>query len=380
MPTLFVSDTSSSHLKSSSPKAPLIRPYMPELDSLRGIAIVLVLFFHGMAPPINAQLSHLGKFLLVFSRYGWAGVNLFFVLSGFLITGILLDSKAKPVYFRPFYLRRALRILPALYTTLAILLIGGWINWRFLILSALFLSNCAPLIGIPMQYGPLWSLAVEEHFYLLWPFLIRKLAVRRLVAFLIGVCLTSPLLRASTALSRGDLQHFVGLYTWLNLDGLALGALLAIWVRQLSFHRPHLSRFALLSLIAGAVGFALVLHHPLAEAALLISACNVSSAGLLSLALLLGTSRWSFLVDRHLLKFLGFISYSLYLIHVLAFRLSEILLSRLLPPLISSWPTVAMLLRFTLGCGLAITTAYLSRTTLEDRFLRIKSEWDNRGN
>ncbi len=147
------------------------------------------------------------------------------VLSGFLITGILLDSKAKPVYFRSFDLRRALRILPAFYVTLVILLIVGWINWRFLILSALFLANCAPLIGVPMQYGPLWSLAVEEHFYLLWPFPIRKLAVRRLIAFLTGVCLTSPLPRASTALSRGDLQHFVGLYTWLNLDGLALGAL-----------------------------------------------------------------------------------------------------------------------------------------------------------
>ncbi len=130
----------------------------------------------------------------------------------------------------------------------------------------------------------------------------------------------------------------------------------------------------LVGLDCGRGCFALVLHHPLAEAALLVSACNVGSAGLLSLALLLGTSRWSFLVNRHVLKFLGFISYGLYLIHVLAFRWSEVLLLRLFPPLISSWPTVAMLLRFTLGCGLAIMVAYLSRTTLEDRFLRVKSE------
>ena len=72
---------------------PLLRSYMPELDMLRGIAILLVLFYHGAAPPLNATLSPPGKLFFHICQYGWVGVNLFFVLSGFLITGILIDSR-----------------------------------------------------------------------------------------------------------------------------------------------------------------------------------------------------------------------------------------------------------------------------------------------
>ena len=159
--------------QSSEPQA-IIRPYMPELDSVRGIAILMVLFFHGLAPPLSSPVAGWARTLLAFTQAGWTGVNLFFVLSGFLITGILLDSKARPHYFQRFYLRRVLRILPALYVTLAALWLIGQISWRFLALSAFFLANSVNFFGQALQYGPLWSLAVEEHFYLLWPSLVRK--------------------------------------------------------------------------------------------------------------------------------------------------------------------------------------------------------------
>ncbi len=132
---------------------PLLRARMPELDSVRGLAILLVLIYHGIAPPLHAQLSSFGNLLLSLAGYGWIGVNLFFVLSGFLITGILIDKRNQPGYFRNFYLRRARRILPALYATLLVLLAAGWISWRFLALGALFLANCAPLLGVTLQYG-----------------------------------------------------------------------------------------------------------------------------------------------------------------------------------------------------------------------------------
>ena len=107
--------------------------------------------------------------ILAISGYGGVGVNLFFVLSGFLITGILVNSRSNPDYYRRFYTRRALRILPAFYATLLLLMLGGWIGWRFFLASILFLANSANLVGVAIQYGPLWSLAVEEHFYMFWP-------------------------------------------------------------------------------------------------------------------------------------------------------------------------------------------------------------------
>ena len=351
---------------------PLVRPYMPELDSARGLAILLVLFYHGVAQPANARLSDGGQFILALSHYGWVGLNLFFVLSGFLITGILIDSRSRPDYFRRFYIRRALRILPALYSTLILLLVSGWISWRFLTVSVLFLSNTAPLLGVPLQYGPLWSLAVEEHFYMLWPAIVRRFSPVGLMLFLTAIVGITPLLRSIDFLLTGSPPDFVALYTWFNLDGLALGALLAIWLRQPRFHRIQLSRIASPLLVVGTGLFVLLLKHPLAKAAFASTACNLASAGFLSCILLVGTNRWSFLVNRPVLEFLGFISYGLYLIHVLAYKWAEILFSRQLLALCSAGnPAAAMLLRFVAGSSIAIALAYLSRRSLEEKFLRM---------
>jgi peptidoglycan/LPS O-acetylase OafA/YrhL len=94
----------------------LLRSRMPELDTIRGIAVLLVLFFHGFGFRYGLQgLSGLPKLLVAATLPGWAGVNLFFVPSGFLITGILLDTRRRTDYFGRFYTRRALRILPLYY-------------------------------------------------------------------------------------------------------------------------------------------------------------------------------------------------------------------------------------------------------------------------
>jgi peptidoglycan/LPS O-acetylase OafA/YrhL len=356
----------------SSSDAPLIRPYMPELDAVRGIAILLVLLFHGMARPLHAELSVVGRSLFAVSQYGWTGVNLFFVLSGFLITGILLDAKHGPDYFRRFYFRRALRILPALYGTLLILLIGGWISFRFAAISILFLANFAAVLGLAHWYGPLWSLAVEEHFYMLWPFVVHRCSARKLTIVASVVCIASPLLRILNLVGSPVPQHFASLYTWFNLDGLSLGALLAIWLRAPSFRRERLASIALPITIASGVAFFLLVGRQWADATVVTSACNLASAGFLSWVLLVGTSHWKFLVDRPILKFYGFISYGLYLIHILAFHLSDVLLSHPLAALVANQkPLLAMLLRFGGGLVLGTGLAFLSRRSLEERFLRI---------
>ena len=101
---------------------PLLRSKMPELDSVRGVAILAVVFYHGFFWSNNlAGLSGVARHFVSLTRFGWLGVHLFFVLSGFLITGILEDSKSAPRYFKRFYWRRALRILPAFYGTLLLL-------------------------------------------------------------------------------------------------------------------------------------------------------------------------------------------------------------------------------------------------------------------
>ena len=207
---------------------------------------------------------------------------------------------------------------------------------------------------------------------MLWPAFIRRLSPLGLIIFLTTIVGITPLLRGAEFIVNHSSSDGVFLYTWFNLDGLALGALLAIWLRQPWFHRIQLSRLALPLLVGGVALFVFVSGHPFAEAAFSSAACNLASAGLLSCLLLLGTSRWNFVVDRPVLKFLGFISYGLYLIHVMAFRVAEILFLRPLLALSSGGnPAAAMLLRFIAGSSLAIALAYLSRRWLEERFLRM---------
>jgi peptidoglycan/LPS O-acetylase OafA/YrhL len=222
--------------ESGSMPQSVLRTRMPELDTLRGIAVLSVVFFHGFGFKYGLPgLSGIPKFFVAATLPGWAGVNLFFVLSGFLITGILLDTRERQYYYRRFYLRRALRILPIYYAVLLILavfsrtgIIARPASWAFLGLSFIYLANVTNLFGVTMQFGVLWSLAVEEHFYLLWPTAAKFFSRRGLTALAAAICVACPLLRAFYFWRGYDSGNG---YTWLCADGLALGALLAIVVR-----------------------------------------------------------------------------------------------------------------------------------------------------
>jgi len=215
----------------TAPAEPLLRPFMPELDTIRGIAVLGVMLLHAFYWQYSGlSFGPWPRRFLAATQPGWMGVNLFFVLSGFLITGILLDSKNKPHYYRRFYTRRALRILPAYYSLLIVLIVLRTSSAAFVGLSFIYLANMTDFFGVVCDYGPLWSLAVEEHFYILWPTVAKNVTARGLALISAAIVVLTPVLRATSF----ALGHKSGLdwYTWFVADGLALGSLLAIALRS----------------------------------------------------------------------------------------------------------------------------------------------------
>jgi peptidoglycan/LPS O-acetylase OafA/YrhL len=167
-----VADPTGSELSTRAhPNLAIDHARIPELDGIRAIAIWMVLIFHisyGWVP-VDHKFPPIPRFVMLIVAHGWLGVDLFFVLSGFLITGVLLDSKENPHYFRNFYARRLLRIMP-LYFAVVFAFFIFYTHFRdFIILSTLFAANLAYLFNVRVPHGPavLWSLAVEEHFYLI---------------------------------------------------------------------------------------------------------------------------------------------------------------------------------------------------------------------
>jgi peptidoglycan/LPS O-acetylase OafA/YrhL len=210
------------------------RHHVAALDGLRGVAIVLVLL-HQFDPTRAATISEL---LL---GVGWIGVQLFFVLSGFLITGILLDTRSSPVYYRSFFVRRVLRIFPLYYGVLFVAFViipqllpvpdgyGRHQAWLWA-----YLANFAMPFGRGETAFPhFWSLCVEEQFYLIWPFLVRWAGLR-------GTAILSLIVIAVAIGSRVLVRHLLpgepGLeaayvFTPCRADALAIGALAAIAIR-----------------------------------------------------------------------------------------------------------------------------------------------------
>jgi peptidoglycan/LPS O-acetylase OafA/YrhL len=353
-----------------------VRNRIPELDSVRGVAVLLVLFFHGFIfTPIHVSPSwQVTRWFLRATEEGWVGVNLFFVLSGFLITGILLNSRDEPHYYRTFYWRRVLRILPAHYLILIVLLLTVKLGltarplaWSYLGLCFIYLANVTVLFGVAPQYNVLWSLAVEEQFYLLWPSLVRWLSSRGLAIASVFLIVACPALR-SFYFIRG---YEAGGFTWLVADGLAWGALLAIVVRGPLGSPKWLGRFSVLAcgiaiiyLIAG-----MPYRNYIARALL-----NVLCTGVIAGVLAVSKTRYAGLLRIGWLRFFGDISYGLYLIHMLAFDVVDHFGKRLLPGMYASDAFAALVVRFLAGSTLAISLAYWSRWHFEEYFLRLKEK------
>ncbi len=367
----------------------VIRPVMPELDTIRGLAVLLVVFFHGFALSYGLPgLSGIPRILVAATMPGWTGVNLFFVLSGFLITGILLDTKSRPDYYRRFYFRRALRILPLYYAVLLLLLIVSRtglvhrpISLAFLALSFIYLSNVVRLFGVPPHYGVLWSLAVEEHFYLLWPLVVHKLSRRAVVVAALFICVLCPSLRALYVL-RGYNQG-TG-YTWLVADGLAMGAVLAAVSRGPHGTRTRVLRFAVCALALSIGMFLAGYPYGIFQSSRFLggtfreTALDLLFLGTIAGVLVLGTSSWKAILNRPMLKFFGKISYCIYLIHLLTFEVVYRFIDRHFSSLTPARGHLgSMVVRFCAGLAVTVVLACISRRYLEDPFLRLKGRIEN---
>ena len=284
------------------------------MQGLRGVAVLAVVFYH-----CHPRLA--GTWLYAASLWGWAGVNLFFVLSGFLITSILLESREKPRYFRNFYGRRVLRIWPVYVLVLAVVYLEApwfigptvaqaikaapWLAYLF------FVQNLFHL-ALPPAIGPTWSLAIEEQYYFLWAPTVRLLKRPWMLALVLAAALA-----ASTAFRLANLRWMTPTHTLIHLDGIAWGSLLALGLHTLRLRRRTWLLMGLSGLAAGFVAAGTVAGGT----AFLDSALAVGFAGAV-LAAIASTGARSPLhaaLGRGPLAFYGRISYGLYMIHIAVF-------------------------------------------------------------
>jgi len=291
--------------------------HLPALDGLRGLAISLVLLYH-----CHTLLGH--GLMARFAEFGWVGVNLFFVLSGFLISGIILDSRDDPRFFRNFYARRALRIWPVY----VLLLLGNYVllpsllelnphrAWQLTATApwlyyVLFVQNLF-FLPLPAPISPTWSLAIEEQFYLFWAPVGRLLKPKHLAAFLVAAFVASPILRACNT------GFLTPTHTLVHLDGLAIGSLIAVLLRMDVLARRHWQRMSVIGMALGAAGVVLMLIRGTAFADTLLA---LGFAGMLLAAILPETrpSLYRRTLSSAPVKFLGTISYGLYMMHILVF-------------------------------------------------------------
>jgi peptidoglycan/LPS O-acetylase OafA/YrhL len=289
-------------------------PYLPELDGLRGLAILWVVLYH-----CNPRLE--GTWIHYASLWGWAGVIMFFTLSGFLITSILLKSRDKSHYFHNFHARRALRIWPVYLLLLAVCYLNSewfigppiwqavktapWLAYIFFVQNLFHLT-------LPPAIGPTWALAIEEQYYFVWAPLVRWLRRPWMLAVALTTALaTSPLLRL------GHHSWLTPTHTLIHLDGIALGSLVA-----LGMHTLPLSRRAWLWIGMGGVAAGFWAAATVAGGtAFLDSALAVGFTGMM-VALIASTGArnpLNALLRSGPLAFYGRISYGLYMIHISVF-------------------------------------------------------------
>lgn len=359
-----------------------------ELDGVRGVAILTVTLYR-FCKELDPSASPVLDWIKDASVVGSRGVDLFFVLSGFLITGILLKTKSSQGYFRNFMVRRALRIFPLYFSALALCL---WVLPACLGTSVFdvprneqaylwtYLSNVRMSWENAWCFGPLdhfWSLAVEEHFYLVWPLVVFCLSPKALLRLSIALVIGVGLVRAAASL-RPEWGVAVDVLTLFRCDALAFGAIAAILMHTLraADQVARIRRVSVLALpvvLLVAVGLTLLgkrfltIPHtviPMACAAALLVLVTGPKLGLLSRIMQSSTLRW-----------FGRYSYGMYVV--------QLPLMTLLPPATMSTVLAAGQsspiltgLGYVFGMlGLTSAIAWVSYNAMEKHFLALKKHF-----
>ena len=372
---------------------------IPELDGLRGMAILLVLVWHYGVCQImaggNLRLVRVVSWLTL----TWSGVDLFFVLSGFLIGGILLDHRGSPGFFRSFYIRRACRIFPLYFLLVALGVVGSalaavyavpGLEWLFFDPRPLplwsFLSFTQNLVMAswgsfgPNFLGITWSLAIEEQFYLVLPFLVYFVAPKRLPWVLLAITGFALVLRAAILSWYPGHPAFPGLPAFFLMpsraDALMLGVLGAYGVRNVSLRRffcnETLLKWALAALVTGAAfvprGYLALTSPGMTLFGHLWLALTFLCLLLLTIA---GRGGWAASITRiPQLRSLGQLAYGVYLFHQpVAGTLHALILNR--SPTLSNGAQLGVTL---LSLAVTLVIAKVSWTFFEKRFI----DWGHR--
>lgn len=364
--------------------------HVPELDGVRGIAIALVMALHfvnNMVPPTGPIQFAAVKL----TNYGLWGVDLFFVLSGFLITGILADTKGQPGYLRNFFARRALRIFPLYYAVLLVLTVLVPVTmlsaidpellevrrlrpWLWTYLTNVHLGG-ETTFSIP-YVSHFWSLAVEEHFYLVWPFVIAALPGRPAMRACVGLGALALVARIAASVVAPD-RLWADVITPCRIDALCAGAWFALATRQpdaLSHRRARQLLAAGGLGVVGISGLYLLLHRgdavllPLRSTALAV----FFGAAIHGVARADGLLGLGGLLHQAWLRHLGRYSYGLYVFHGLV----AYAMHRAGAPAWfagrTGWPLVDAAFMITFGVTCSYALALASYHSLEQPFLSLK--------
>lgn len=312
----------------TSPRAApaVVRGTIPEIDGLRGIAILMVMV-HRLWPRVGA--GAMGSV----SELGWIGVDLFFVISGFLITGILLDTRTEPHYFRNFYARRALRIFPLYYLFIGVMLVvfpllehRPYLQTDYIAHSGsplwylFYLGNIPEgLLGLDTPYwlAPVWSLAIEEQFYLSFPWVVRALEPKRLTRLLLALLLVAPVVRIVTMSIAPDQERVQYMFTLCRLDTLAAGCLIAIFARHASLRTRIVDRALQIAVgLAVVVGMVSGLDRTTAFGRTFgYSVVAIGFAAVVLAVVRARGARWTAPLRSPTLRYFGKLCFGLYLLH-----------------------------------------------------------------
>jgi peptidoglycan/LPS O-acetylase OafA/YrhL len=374
--------------QATSRDAPTVaRGHVPELDGLRGIAIFLVLIHHFW--PKHGRLAEYGAL----PAMGWIGVDLFFVISGFLITGILLDTREDPGYYRNFYARRALRILPLYYLFVCGVFVVYPLSFshdfdltafrqetRSPFWYLCYVSNFPTAITGEQPFWmlhPLWSLAIEEQFYILFPLLVAALRPRQLAIVLVSLLVLAPLFRLASYVYRPGNWYLPFEATPARVDVLAWGCLLALDLRRGNrWLTPRIAGAVLavaMLLLLGTAALTGLPHEGYFAQVWSYSVVALAWAALVLWTVLQRGRAPTAGLRLRPVRHLGKICYGLYLLHLPA----EDSILRVSARLGLHWDPNSALL-FGVKCVGALLLAQLSWTFFESRLLRLKSRFESR--